>query len=574
METTAQNPLTNISPYLDPMDPRVRMGVMGLPAPAQSRPQAPAINASPEAPKLGSSSITSVPPTMEGTRSLAAGLKPTPPPVTAAPTGAAKIAGGLEHDLDITKFKEAHPWGSKASSEIDPSTGQAFAGNHDSGLGRFLHGAAKVANVAGSILMPNTTAMIPGSGLNMKLQEGSDMKHGLAFEKQADDDLKTKTEAFKAAHPEQAGKTNDEKNFADLMTGDSGGPRVNPATKQPYTASEANQAIKQQGPDTKTDDPMKSPVGDAGSAQHTEQLGTLADGVKMSPAEKATFQHAYGVKPNETLGEANKRLESAKASAGLSSGERDREVQRVIAAQNHRDTIDHQDDVMGLETVQYKGKDGKLYIGSNADAKKEGGTNMRKVQPGDEQKSRTAYTQFSRWLGNAQAVNDSMGAWDNPQDKELAIHVMHNASANIHMGVLNVDTEDLQNALLNNADYAKMSHDGQTHMQNMATLWSDAINLMKQETGGVPRGEHFLKLESQTLPQPEKTQDQNRQALKQFEQRVRKDSEEFARPNDMAPLVGIVPHDATHHLKNKEGQRVGYVDKSGKDVLFDKAGKD
>jgi hypothetical protein len=37
-----------------------------------------------------------------------------------------------------------------------------------------------------------------------------------------------------------------------------------------------------------------------------------------------------------------------------------------------------------------------------------------------------------------------------------------------------------------------MSKQGQAHMQNMFQIWSDAINVVKQETGGVPRGQMFL----------------------------------------------------------------------------------
>ena len=126
---------------------------------------------------------------------------------------------------------------------------------------------------------------------------------------------------------------------------------------------------------------------------------------------------------------------------------------------------------------------------------------------------------------------------------------------------------DYVNTFLNSDDYKALSPLGQQHMQNMTQVWSDAINLMKQETGGVPRGEHFLKLESAILPQPDKTQAMNRQSLKQFEQRIKTDATEFARPNDMPKLGGVIPEDAQSKIM-LQGHAIGYVDHQGKQVLF------
>jgi hypothetical protein len=45
--------------------------------------------------------------------------------------------------------------------------------------------------------------------------------------------------------PPKVGLTSDDETFNDLMAGDNGNPRVNPQTDKPYTALEANQAVKQ-----------------------------------------------------------------------------------------------------------------------------------------------------------------------------------------------------------------------------------------------------------------------------------------------------------------------------------------
>jgi hypothetical protein len=170
MLTQDQNSLANVSPFMDLEDPRVKASLLGLPS-AIPQVKPPAVVASPEAPKTG----------------IQAGAPTVAAPTPAAPvTGAGKIATGLEHEIAVDKFKQAHPWGSKPSAEIDPTTGQPFAGNHDTGLGRFLHGVGKVANVAGSIVAPAVTAAIPGSELGRKAEISQDLKKVQPFEAEAE----------------------------------------------------------------------------------------------------------------------------------------------------------------------------------------------------------------------------------------------------------------------------------------------------------------------------------------------------------------------------------------------------
>lgn len=569
MEPNKQNPLLATPPFIDMNDPQVRAGMLGLPVPG-AQPKAPSINPSPEAPKTN---IANVPPTVEAKPASTSGGAVTASPIIAAPTGAAKIATGLEHELEVEKFKQQHPWGSKASNEIDPTTGQPFAGNHDTGLGRFLHGVAKVGNIAGNIVAPGITAAIPGSDLNRRATIARDTKNVLPFEKEASEEPLRAAEANKANNPNQSGKTPEEQFMNDaLHGGPNGGPKMDKQGK-PYNYLSAHGDWKQTEQDVKPDDENKQPVGDVGVTQHTQQLNTLMSG--MSDKEKQDFNTAYAVRPTDTHAIATKRLEDAKAAAGLSGGERDRALQRDIAKQNHQDSVNHQNETMGLESVQYRDKDGHLLTGSYQDAKAGGGTGIRKISPEDQQKARQNLTQFDRWIGNAQAAEDSMAAWDNPQDKELSVRIMHKffEDASAHIGAFGTSAggaidPDYLNAMQNLNDYKSLSPVAQEHMQNMFTVWSDAINLMKSETGGVPRGEHFLKLESAILPQPEKTQEQNYKSLRQFEQRIKKDSMEYARPNDMRGLGGVVPHDATHRLKDQQGNVIGYTDGKGKDNYF------
>jgi hypothetical protein len=321
--------------------------------------------------------------------------------------------------------------------------------------------------------------------------------------------------------------------------------------------------------------PGDSPLGDAGATQHSQRLDTLTTG--MTPEEKTAFTTAYSADKNTSGTDADKRLELAKASAGMSAGERDRKVAQdiaaknrtsseAIAAQNHKDAQDNINTNRDLESVQYKDKSGNMVSGSFKDARDAGAQDTaRKISASEDTANRTVYAQFPRWQNNIGAAASTMKAWDNPQDKDLAVRVLHNVSAGIHTGILNIDSEDLQNAFLNSADYKAMTPAGQAHMQNMYQLWSDAINLMKVETGGVPRGEHFLKLESAILPQPEKTQEQNHISLQQFSNRILQDTKGHVRPNDMDP---VTPFDSQGSIENKKTGQKGYRDANGKDVWF------
>jgi hypothetical protein len=458
----------------------------------------------------------------------------------------------------IQNYKSEHPLG----SDISPN---------NSGWGKFEHGLSRVANIAGDALAPQLTQAIPGSDLNKALHAKGNMEwENMGVEnqlKEAQTGQATAAAWKDYNNPGLLGKTNDEQDLAALMK------TTNPDTGKPYTVDEANQHIKQQSQDVKPVIEQNQPVGDAGVPQHTQQLKTLEAG--MTPAQAAQFEQAYSVLPTDSNAVANQRLENAKATAGMDAKERDLQTQRDIAAKNrqtqqgiaagvHQDAENNLDATRGLESVQYVDKSGNLVSGSYNDAVAAGAEKTaRKVSPEDDKTNRANYAQFGRWQGNIQKASDTMGAWDNKKDKDLAIQVLNNASASIHAGILNVDTEDLQNAFLNNADYAAMTPAGQAHMQNMFQLWSDAVNLMKVETGGVPRGEHFLKLESAILPQPEKTQAQNREALNQFSNRILQDTKGHVRPNDMDP---VIPYDA--RAIRKDGQIVGYLDAKGKRQEF------
>lgn len=422
-------------------------------------------------------------------------------------------------------------------------------GNHPGFLGKLGHVLATAGNIAGDIVAPGVMANIPGTQMHNALAERKDLA-GYETAKAAED-----KSALEKAQEERARLTTGNKwEPYPGVTGPGG---------EAMERNELGQTRVAPGVQFKPDE-NKAPISAEGVTQHNNQLGTLTTG--MTPQEQQAFEAAYGVTDKDEHGVATKRLEDAKAAATLSAGERDRKLQRDIANRNHQDQQNQLNENRALETVQYRDKDGQLVTGSYEEAKAAGGTGIRKTQPGDEQKARTAYTQYGRMIDNAQSVEDTMAAWDNPKDKELAIRLKNNFFEHAVIPGVGINPEYV-NALQNSDDYKSLTELGQQHMQNMFTLYSDAINVMKQETGGVPRGEQFLKVEGAILPDPTKTQVQNYQAIHQFDQRIRKDASEYARPSDMGKLSGVVPHDAQGTIKDNKG-RMGYRDKNGKDVWF------
>jgi hypothetical protein len=478
------------------------------------------------------------------------------PQITAKPG----TADFFQQNQSQQLFDNQHPLGSPVSKQ--PGI-----------LGKIEHGIGRAANIAADIAAPQVAAFIPGSDVNKGILQNDLNKDFDVAKKREDSETaekdRTNLESQRNELEKQRvaasapGKTPEELTIHDLMTGDNGQPKINTDTQKPFTYLEAYSAVKQAGQDVKPKDENKQPVGGDGVTRHTAQLNTLTEG--MNPQEKQAFLSAYAVHPEDSLGVATKRLEDAKASAQMSGSERDRKIQRDIASQNHEDQVANRDQQQGLQTVQYRTKDGELLSGSLEEARAAGGTGIRKTSPADEQKARTAITQYGRLLQNGQAASDSMGAWDSPKDKQLAIRMEHNFFAHAIIPGVGIDPNYV-NALQNSDDFKAMSPLAQAHQQNMLQLYSDAINMLKLETGGVPRGEQFLKTEGAILPSAEKTQAQNRQALKQFEKRIKTDSSEYARPSDMEKLGGIVPPGARPIAK--QGRIIGYLDTDGKRTDF------
>lgn len=124
-------------------------------------------------------------------------------------------------------------------AELERQNPYGSAANHPGILGKIEHGLAKAGNIAGDILAPGTTALIPGTDLHREAVERTgeeEVKQGEANKTAESEQLKNQALAKNAG----IGKTNNERVYQSLLHGGpDGSPQQNPDTKQPYTEQEA-----------------------------------------------------------------------------------------------------------------------------------------------------------------------------------------------------------------------------------------------------------------------------------------------------------------------------------------------
>jgi hypothetical protein len=374
-------------------------------------------------------------------------------------------------------------------------------------------------------------------------------------------------------HP-QVGKTPEEQAFGDLIA-----KGVDPM--------DAYSQVKQAGQD------VKPPTAEEDRRQYGTLLNKQRNGT-ISPAEERQLGELTSIYPNlapmgeAAAGQANARIvdslaQNPSTKKKIASGQvpdeyrilptdtreeaKDKEAraQALGSAAQREITINENAGERGIETVSAQTPDGPVYE-SKAAAEAAGHKILNKANPAEREKAKQAYTQYSRMIDNAQEAMSTMPAWkEGSKDRDIAMRVSKQFFA--HIPVVGVDPSYVVQ-FLNSDDYRMMSKQGQAHMRNIFQIWSDAINVVKQETGGVPRGQMFLQKEDAILPHPEKTYDMNVKSLNAFVKRMRKDSEEYSRPIEVPPLQGgIAPADAKGYI-NKNGKRIGYIDAQGKRVEF------
>jgi hypothetical protein len=445
------------------------------------------------------------------------------------------------------------PWGSE--------------GNHPGILGRVEHGLARGAEIAADIAAPGLTQAIPGTPERMAREQAGTQKNmqedtALQTARNAEENKADKTAApiYKEAtqgglidpkHPELGPQQayvnqNDPTDikFSGNMPPKAGAEKDKPLT--PQQIADTNAGFKQRWEVLHPNQPVpeNSQLRDGATAADFDRTDK-----QMQQSETAT-----GTKAQQDQTRAIQQQTFAATQAERGERQQEREQARDEKLVNYRD------------------KDGNLVSGTRGEAKAAGVDDKDihgSTNPAMQEKARQAYAQYGRIIDNVKSAETTLPAWSNPADKEAAMKVAKNFWSDLdgHISVapfgigasagVAVNPEYRQQ-FINDAAYKSMSPQGQEHMQNMFQLWSDAINIIKQETGGVPRGQQFLQMENKILPQPEKTPEMNQKALENLANRIRQDAKSEARPSDMDSLGGVAPHGSIPVMVN--GKEVGYTD--------------
>lgn len=438
----------------------------------------------------------------------------------ASPEGEAE-AGRLKQAM--LNYQENNPWGS--------------AGNHPGVLGKVAHVLGTVGNVAGMAMAPEVEAAIPGSLAN-RMVEGTGAR---ALVEQGERGVMDEADARQKDAASKAALFGLKSGDWSLERSDQGDlVRVNKVNGQviPVTSSTSNPfgsaAPISEPTMTFGRNPEKQPVGAEGVAQQNSELKTLTSG--MTPEQQSQFLSAYGVKPTDSQETQEKRLEAAKASAQLSSAERDRALQRAIAEKNHEDNVAARNAAFGDKTVVALNADGHKQYMSEAEAK-EGDLKVlvHGVQPNSAIKAYNDYKLETRVLENTRQLAEAqvgLSEADQSKANRITTQFVSNIPAT---GI----TGEYIEAMLNPNDIKDLSPNGQRYLQMLQQHWSDLFNLMRAETGSSPRAAKMFDQEKAALVNPQKSEAMNALALQNFANRVVSDSNDGILPAGEKALQGF-----------------------------------
>jgi len=296
-------------------------------------------------------------------------------------------------DLATPEGKEAADRLTLAKASYEKNNPWGSAANHPGFLGKLGHVAAEIGNTAGNIVAPGVMAEIPGTEMNRaernantRAQVNEDTALNTA---RMAEETKANT---KAVTP---GKTTQEQTYADLMAGDNGKPRINPDTKLPFTAQEAN--IASQGT-SKTPEELYI----------QEQMRGLdpATGKHYSrqQAEEAYLQMKAGNKPPN---EQERRVKDYLESRGLPDLPANREKARTAIKAS--DTTATQQAALPFSEQKAKFNDAltttrELLVQQNADADTRG-------EKADELQN-TENARYAKVAGQITTAKDALNASD------------------------------------------------------------------------------------------------------------------------------------------------------------------
>lgn len=495
------------------------------------------------------------------------GVEPTPstppPQPVAAPTPKPTLE---DQNASAAEQKLQKDTASKAGVEHVMDAAKNIGSDPDSFMGRHP-GIAKIARIgseigagalrgvetAGDILAPRIMARVPGTELHHAVQLGQD-------EATAGEAEKNRLESAQAQ--EALGKAATAKNgeWSEVSGG-----AVDPAHpelgQQQAFYNKANPEQRQYAGPMKPD-ASHGPLA-AGEVDNANK-GFL-DRFKVLNPTATALPSQYTLPANATKEQrdfVDKQLEQVEKSTGTKAQNDITEKMRQDQATEHTREYNQKQDEQLINYTDPKTK--QLVSGTRGEARAAGVTDKDMhgpTNPALQEKSRQAYTQYQRILDNVAEAGSSMPAWDNESDRQAAMKVakmyFDHVGGTVGIAGAGINPEYLQQAISSDA-YRQMTPEGRAHMQNMFQLWSDAINIVKQETGGVPKGAQFVAKEDAILPHPEKTQEQNEQALAKLQQRIKTDAKEYARPSDVDPLNGTYAPRGTVPVEH-EGKVVGYA---------------
>lgn len=297
-------------------------------------------------------------------------------PQITAPAGSTDF---FQQKLAQEEFDKQHPWGSDIST-------------HPGALGKIGHVAAKVGNIAGDIFAGRIMENIPGTELNKKEQEESDLENlrtgqqrdiqqqqadTQAENSRSENALRTAETAEHNKNAELAGqpKTDEEKTLHDLMTGGEGGtPRINPETQKPYSYLEAYGQTKKAG--------EKLPEQEKPLGKSVEQLnqGLATRWQAMNPGKPLPAE--FTLPPNATqkdFDRVDKLMEGTEKASNTKTQQDFTNEQKRASQQTREDAAAEKKAKEGEEWVTGEDESGKTIMVPKSQAKELGLKNLAKA---------------------------------------------------------------------------------------------------------------------------------------------------------------------------------------------------
>jgi hypothetical protein len=215
-------------------------------------------------------------------------------------------------------------------AELEKQTPYGSFSNHPGILGKIEHGLAKAGNIAGDILAPGTTALIPGTDLHRaeQVQQGEgEAKLGSALRSQ---DAETRQKNALTDAMGQPKPTEEKWNVVQGFQGPNGEPvQQEEHSGQLRVAPVSGVTAKAKGAD--------APANEEQVAEYQSQIPALTP--FLSAGERVAYAFPTGYKP--TLAEiSSMKKDAAAANAAALSGNREKRAAAAAAAASNKKSLE------------------------------------------------------------------------------------------------------------------------------------------------------------------------------------------------------------------------------------------